>query len=172
MIVGPYIITVLFSTCAMCGTTMFENRIKSLRILIWFQIRKWWCFFTVCLYYRSPIYRRQVCVVDARCQNGWYGTWSGRNCNVATAAPAERSGTSVGGGARGRPGHTPPTKRLLTNRNGRARQRFYLYTHAHRSSVRSAAAAQTRAPPPLHMDRDAPIPSTRRRSSTATTTPV
>lgn len=62
--------------------------------------------------------------------------------------------------------HTPPTKRLLTNRNGRARRRFYLRCDsvrrrraAIRYSVRSRAAADpVPLPPPHALNR----PATRR----------
>lgn len=75
-----------------------------------------------------------------------YGTayaLSGRNGNVAAAssqpATTPSSAPSVGGRVRG---HTPPTKRLLTNRNGRARRRFYAFRRRRRRRVLYSAAAR------------------------------
>lgn len=59
----------------------------------------------------------------------------------------------MGGGARGRPGHTPPTKRLLTNRNGRARRRFYLYTRSPLVYPLGGARSYTRTPAAAHGSR-------------------
>lgn len=62
---------------------------------------------------------------------------------VMPRRPAERSRARRRWAAAraGRPGHTPPTKRLLTNRNRRARRRFYPLARSpdHPSSHPSAA---------------------------------